>query len=196
MKRAAIVILCIFIGVLSSAASLCLYRPAPRFMLQIVGSQNNFHQVLKPGVLPTIPIRRASLSDLPASIQSIEISDEGPGIRGWVPRDQRHIIARVLAWLKTAAPYEGKIPLSPTVITTDYVGPSQLHLTTPDHRHLSIYPAYYCIVSKQNAWTEVQANYIPDVIVLWSPTGVSYFKSAQLYGWLKTDQWKMEFVPE
>jgi hypothetical protein len=181
VKRATIVILCIFIAILASAVSLRLYRPVPATGPQVAGAT---------------PAKQPSLADLPAAILSLGISDEGPCIRGWAPRDQQHIIARVLAWLKTTAPYEGKIPPSPTAITTDYVGPSQLHLTTPDHRHLSIYPAYYYTVSKQNGWTEVQANYIPDVIVLWSPTGVSYFKSAQLYVWLKTDQWKMEFVPE
>jgi hypothetical protein len=196
VKQIAGVILCIFIAVLLSAASLYFYRPATKAVLQTVGSQNNFHQVLQPAEFPPIPIKQASLADLPTAIQSLSISDGTPIGLYWVPRDQRHIIARVLAWLKTAAPYEGKIPPTPTVITIDYVGPSQLYLTTPDHRHLSIYPAYYYTVSKQNAWTEVQANYIPDVIVLWSPTGVSYFKSEQLYGWLKTDQWKMEFVPE
>lgn len=182
VKRKTVVILCIFFAILASALSLRLYQPVPATGPQGTGAT---------------PVKQASLADLPTAIQSLSISDEGPGIRGWVPRDQQHAIAQVLAWLKTAAPYEEKIPPQPTtVITTDYVGPSQLHLTTPDRGQLDIYPAYYCKVSKQNEWTEVQANYIPDAIALWSSTGVSYFKSAQLYDWLKTDQWKTEFTPE
>jgi predicted secreted protein len=33
-----------------------------------------------------------------------------------------------------------------------YLGPLQLHLTTPDRGQLDIYPAYYYKVSKQNGW--------------------------------------------
>ena len=183
VKRKTVVILCIFIAILASAVSLRLYQPVPATGPQGTGAT---------------PVKQASLADLPTAIQSLSISDEGPCIRSWAPRDQQHVIARVLAWLKTVAPYEEKIPPQPTtLIIGDYVGPSHLHLTTSDRgRQLDIYPAYYYTVNKQNGWTEVQANYIPDVIVLWSPTGVSYFNSAQLYDWLKTDQWKTEFTPE
>ena len=198
MKRVTIVILCIFIGVLSSTASLCLYRPAPRVMLQIVSSQNHFHQVLEPE-LPPMPIKQASLFDLPTSIQSIEISDDAPASWYWIPRNPKYVISQVLAWLKMATPDTEKVPSLPTVVMTDYLGPSRLYLTTPDNRRLSIYPAYYYTesVDEQNGWTLEQVHYVPDIVVLdENEKVVSYFKSEQLYNWLKNDLWKTEFAME
>jgi hypothetical protein len=203
VKRATVVILCIFIAILASAVSLRLYQRVPATVPQSTGSQPNLNYLVVgtdgSGSLQTsIPVKQALLSDLPTSIQYVAISDDTPPSQYWVPRDQRHVIAQVLAWLKTAAPDEEKMPPSPTVIMAAYLGPSQLHLTTPDRQHLSIYPAYYYTeaVNKQNGQTEEQVNYVPDMIVLCSPTGVSYFKSSQLYDWLMTDQWKTEFMPE
>jgi hypothetical protein len=198
VKKIAAVIFCIFIGVMLSAVSLCLSQPAPKARLQIVGSQYHFHQVLEPE-LPPMPIKQASLTDLPKSIQSIEISDGTPPGRYWIPRSQKYVISQVLAWLKMAAPDTEKTPPWPTLVMIDYLGPSQLYLTTPDNRRLSIYPAYYYTesVDEQSGWTMVQVHYVPDIVVLYeNEKYASYFKSEQLYGWLKENQWKAEFTAE
>jgi len=57
-----------------------------------------------------------------------------------------------------------------------------------------IYPAYYYTENKQNGFNQV--HYIQDVVVFESEKDISYFKSEQLYNWLKSNQWKAEFTPE
>jgi hypothetical protein len=148
VKRIPGVILCICIAVLASAGSLYLYSPEPTFRVQSeTWSQPYLHQVYDPIHVeletPKKTINQTSLSNFLMSIQSISISDDTPMGQYWIPRNQKYVISQVLTWLKIAAPDTEKIPPLPTVVMAAYLGPSQLHLTTPDNRRLSIYPAYY-----------------------------------------------------
>jgi hypothetical protein len=200
VKRIPGVILCICIAVLASAGSLYLYSPEPTFRVQSeTWSQPYLHQVYDPIHVeletPKKTINQTSLSNFLMSIQSISISDDTPMGQYWIPRNQKYVISQVLTWLKIAAPDTEKIPPLPTVVMAAYLGPSQLHLTTSDKKQIRIiYPAYYYTENKQNGFNQV--HYIQDVVVFESEKDISYFKSEQLYNWLKINQWKTEFTPE
>jgi hypothetical protein len=138
------------------------------------------------------------LANLTTSIRSLKISDDSPGETWWAPLNQDNAISQVSAWLKTATPYAETIPQSQQVFLMDYLGPSQLHLTTSDNQTIKIYPAYYYTKTEEEQYGTylAQVQYVQDVIAFDNGQGISYFTSEQLFDWLKTDQWKTEFTIE
>ncbi|EGW37004.1 blaR1 peptidase M56 family protein [Desulfosporosinus sp. OT] len=139
-------------------------------------------------------------NSLPASIQSISISDDSSAGSYWSPDSQNEVLAQVSSWLKTAKQYTATVP------NTDYVddvvhyniGPSALHITGSEQFETLIYPAWYVKIDGQ----EVDAgsithniHYIQDVVVIIEARTnyVSYLESGPLYNWLKNGEWKTEF---
>ena len=61
---------------------------------------------------------------------------------------------------------------------------------TSDKKEITIYPAFY--VYTKNGMINVQ--YVQDVIVFNNAGNITYLKSEELYNWLKSDQWKTEFI--
>ncbi|KUO75473.1 MAG: hypothetical protein APF81_26530 [Desulfosporosinus sp. BRH_c37] len=139
-------------------------------------------------------------NSLPASRQSISISDDSPAGSFWSPNSQNAVSDQVSSWLKTAKPYTATVP------NTDYVdnvvhyniGPSALHITGSGQFETLIYPAWYVKIEGQ----EVDAgsithniHYIQDVVVIIEAKTnyISYLESGPLYNWLKDGEWKTEF---
>jgi len=139
-------------------------------------------------------------NSLPASRQSISISDDSPAGSFWSPNSQNAVSAQVSSWLKTAKPYTATVP------NTDYVdnvvhyniGPSALHITGSGQFETLIYPAWYVKIDGQEVdGSSITHNihYIQDVVVIieGKTNYVSYLESGLLYNWLKNGDWKTEF---
>ncbi len=107
---------------------------------------------------------QTALSTLPASIQSLTIGDDTPGIGLWIPQDQNSVISQISAWLQTATPYTEAIPTSAKVFLMDYLGPSRLDLKTSNGQNISLYPAYYYTKTPQaqDGSYLVQVNYVQE----------------------------------
>lgn len=138
-----------------------------------------------------VPITAIKSLNLPASIQSIEISDDSHASSWWIPKNQKSISSLVTNMLEQATSYTQEVPKSQDVVQyAGYIGPSQLHITTSVNHRIVVYPAYY--VDDENK--VINVHYIQDVLVFNNGGLQSYIKSRQLYSWLKNNEWKTEFI--
>ncbi|SPF56167.1 conserved hypothetical protein [Candidatus Desulfosporosinus infrequens] len=101
------------------------------------------------------------------------------------------MLLQLSSWLNKAIPYTEEIPKSQEVRQhAGNIGPARLYLMTSDKKEITIYPAFY--VYTKNGMINVQ--YVQDVIVFNNAGNITYLKSEELYNWLKSDQWKTEFI--
>ena len=142
---------------------------------------------------------RASNS-LPASIQSISISDDSPAGSYWSPNSQNAVLSQVSSWLKTAKQYTATIPASEAVddIVHHNIGPAAMHVTGSEQFETLIYPAWYVKIDGQEVdggSITHNIHYIQDVVVIIEArtNNISYLESEPLYNWLKNEEWKAEF---
>ena len=139
-------------------------------------------------------------NSLPASIQSISISDDSPAGSYWSPDSQNAVLAQVSSWFKTAKPYTGTVPNTDYVddIVHHNIGPSAMHITGSEQFKTLIYPAWYVKIDGQEVdggSITHNIHYIQDVVVIIEgrTNYISYLESGSLYNWLKNEEWKTEF---
>ena len=169
-------------------------------ILLVVGCENKESNPASPFLVSTF--------NLPTSIQSIIITDDSAASCGWIPNNQQSVLSQVLSWLKNAKPYAEEIPKSQKFYHHGDFGPSVLHLITSDKHQITLYPAYYIAISgKKDATFYIfghgnvstienpmyQLQYVNNVLVLDNGRDQTYIKSEQIFNWLKTNQWKLEF---
>ena len=139
-------------------------------------------------------------NSLPASIQSISISDDSPVGIYWSPNSQNEVLSQVSSWLKTAKQYTATIPASEAVddIVHHNIGPAAMHITGSEQFETLIYPAWYVKIDGQEVdggSITHNIHYIQDVVVIIeaSTNYISYLESGPLYNWLKNEEWNTEF---
>jgi hypothetical protein len=131
-------------------------------------------------------------------LQNIEKSnkvlmEEGFQMAGHLPNSRQKILSEITYWVKEAKPYTNKIPKSDDYVTSVYVGPAILSLTTADKSKIKLTPAYY--VKLKNG-IHLDFKYISNVICYSNNNKMRYFVSKGLYDWLKNNKWKSEFHSE
>jgi|GEM_PF-2403076 len=139
-------------------------------------------------------------NSLPATIQSISISDDSSAGSYWSPNSQNVVLSQVSSWLKTAKQYTTTIPASEAVddIVHHNIAPSAMHITGSEHFETLIYPAWYVKIDGQKVDSSsltYNIHYIEDVVVIIEARTnyISYLESRPLYNWLKNEEWKTEF---
>lgn len=138
-----------------------------------------------------------TLSSLPASVQSVSISDDSPAAVFWNPKGQKAVYAEVSAWLKSVVPYTEKLPQSEDVGAFHAnIGPSILHIVVSDQQQILVYPAWYTKKDGENEPYNARSvvHYLQDVIAVNNGGTISYYQSQPLYDWLKTGRWQDEFT--
>lgn len=122
------------------------------------------------------------------------LADDLPCQRCWAPKDQQAVLSKVASWLRQAQTYTDKIPESCTGIFNANFGPAVLSITTADHHTIAINPASYLTSSTISSnGKSYEMHYVANVLKLSKDGQSSYIQSAELYDWLKNDNWKTEF---
>lgn len=125
---------------------------------------------------------------------TIRLGDDSPASVIWIPKAKNNTLSKVVLWLQQATVYNRKIPKSQI---SEYsfkanVQPSRLFLYSNEYT-ISIQPAYYLVMPKGSP---VKRCYVDGVLQFKDNKQTCYIHSAQLFDWLKNDDWKNEFKLE
>lgn len=127
-----------------------------------------------------------------ASGGTVTLTDDSAAAIYWVPKDTGAMRAKITPWLQSLRPYTGNVPqTADSPVFHANISPSRLILSTADGHTLTVCPAFYLVPSGYLSYTK---KFVPDVLLLENDGKKSYVKSPALYGWLKNDEWKAEFV--
>lgn len=131
-------------------------------------------------------------------VQSISISDDSDAGHYWIPTNQKAILSQLVSWLKSAIPYSGKVPKSENMVFFANIGPSILHIKSDKH-YIMIYPAWYIKSVGQKVNAHSMVYYVQGVVAFEVVTPktehqIIFLECQPLYNWLKTNEWKKEFV--
>lgn len=143
-------------------------------------------------VLPKSAVPAISSAQFEALQKSgwINLTDDTCAEKWWVAIKPKVTMPKILAWLKTAKPYTGKIPKTANVIFYANVGPSTIFLRNSDKRFITAEPEWYVISSGTG---RASVSYIQNVVKLNIYGKTAYVVSNPLYDWLKKDRWKSAF---